>query len=164
MATSDDTKIHKHPFTLEEDKILLHFVVLHGPQNWRQLASILGNRSAKQCRERWNNQLNPAINRNPWTRFEDRILAERHAMLGNHWAKIARFLPGRTDTQVKNRWSTSIKGRVSDFGAERQFPMIGEAAIAGPLQSWLNLMDKGGARDPSFVDWMTIPPLRGADV
>jgi hypothetical protein len=39
------------------------------------------------------------------------ILAEKQACLGNRWAEIAKFLRGRTDTLVKNRWNTSVKAR-----------------------------------------------------
>jgi hypothetical protein len=76
---------------------------------------------------------------------------------------ISRFLPGRTDTQIKNRWTTSMKGRVNNFTAERTLPIIGPA-IPGQLQSWLNMMENGGTRDPGVIDWMTIPPLRRTGV
>lgn len=43
----------------------------------------------------WHNHLNPDIKKTPWTEDEDRIILERHAVLGNQWAKIAEYLPGR---------------------------------------------------------------------
>jgi hypothetical protein len=43
----------------------------------------------------WHNHLNPDIKKTPWTEEEDRIILEKHAILGNQWAKIAEFLPGR---------------------------------------------------------------------
>lgn len=43
----------------------------------------------------WHNHLNPDIKKTPWTEEEDRIILEKHITLGNQWAKIAEFLPGR---------------------------------------------------------------------
>jgi hypothetical protein len=46
------------------------------------------------CRS-WHNHLNPDIRKTPWTEEEDRIILEKHEVLGNQWAKIAEYLPGR---------------------------------------------------------------------
>ena len=43
----------------------------------------------------WHNHLNPDIRKTPWTEEEDRIILEKHEILGNQWAKIAEYLPGR---------------------------------------------------------------------
>jgi hypothetical protein len=83
----------------------------NGPGNWHFVASSLENRTPKQCRERWHNHLDPSIAKGRWSAAEDQILAEKHAILGNKWADIARFLPGRTDTLVRNRWNTSVRCR-----------------------------------------------------
>ena len=148
------SKVTKRPFTLEEDQKLLQFVATHGPQNWGQLAQRMGNRTAKQCRERWNNQLNPSINKGPWTRQEDIIIAEKQQILGNRWAEIAKYLPGRTDTLVKNRWNTSVKLRLGELihGDIPRSPSC--------IEQWLDQINGAcGSIALSFPDFRTLPPL-----
>ena len=72
-------------WTMVEDAALKEMVTEHGTKCWALIASKLGehNRTGKQCRERWHNQLDPSINKDQWTEEEERILVEAQSRLGN---------------------------------------------------------------------------------
>lgn len=73
--------------------------------NWPAIADAFdGRRSVKQCRERWNNHLDPSLLKTKWTDQDDRRLRELQSELGNTWTRIAANMPGRSENEVKNRW------------------------------------------------------------
>ena len=82
-------------WTTEEDNVMLSLVAEHGIKSWGVVASHLGGRSGKQCRERYHNQLDPTINKSAWTESEEQLLMRLHRQFGNRWAEISKHIEGR---------------------------------------------------------------------
>lgn len=93
----------KGHWSYEEDSILER-MVLQGCHSWSEVSAHIPGRTAKQCRERWRNHLDPSINKAPFTPEEDITIQQAYEQLGNRWTHIAELLPGRTEDAVKMRW------------------------------------------------------------
>ena len=67
------------------------------------------NKSSKQCRERWIQQLNPTLTKEKWSAEENRRLLEIYGEKGNHWKDISTHFKGRTDNATKNQFFSLIR-------------------------------------------------------
>ncbi|XP_008800072.2 transcription factor MYB3R-1-like [Phoenix dactylifera] len=105
----------KGPWSKEEDEKIIEMVNKYGPKKWSTIAQALPGRIGKQCRERWHNHLNPAINKQAWTQEEEIALIHAHQVYGNKWAELTKFLPGRTDNAIKNHWNSSVKKKLDSY-------------------------------------------------
>ncbi|KAG2454847.1 hypothetical protein HYH02_000679 [Chlamydomonas schloesseri] len=79
--------------------------------NWVEVAKSVPTRSGKQCREKWRNDLRPDISKDPWSSREEYIVCRVHCQVGNQWADIARFLPGRAENSIKNHYNATLRSK-----------------------------------------------------
>jgi len=98
----------KGKWTEQEDQ-RLRSVVVEGYDHWGKVAEKMPGRTAKQCRERWSNYLDPGLLKTPFTQAEDEKLMLLQRMNGNKWALISREMPGRTENSVKLRFNSLKK-------------------------------------------------------
>lgn len=96
----------KRAFTKEDDLKLKKAVQEYGENDWSLIASIVGNRTRRQCRERWKKFLCPTLNHSSWTEEEDYLLLSKYQSLGPKWSVISSSFKNRTDISVKTRFIT----------------------------------------------------------
>lgn len=92
-------------FSPEEDNILIDLVEAIDPVDWKLVADAMGNRTARQCRERYHNYLAPNVAVKEWTKEEDEKLLTQYKIQGPRWALIRAVFPGRSCVNIKNRWA-----------------------------------------------------------
>ncbi|ETI55395.1 hypothetical protein F442_01845 [Phytophthora nicotianae P10297] len=160
------TPLNRRSWRALEDKALRSTVGCHGASQWSIVASYLPGRTAKQCRDRWCNQLDPSINRGAWTATEDATLATLQRNFGNAWSRIAASLPGRTDNAVKNRWN-SAQFRTRNRGMETvDAAKFQDSSALSPPQEVLEIDEEDLANieasvSPALYSYSTFCPDEG---
>lgn len=126
--------IKTKPWTHEEDFALIDLVSEFGIKKWAKISKAINEkfnsgRKGKSCRERWNNHLNPEINKGEWTYEEDLKLMYEFRVLGKKWSMISKALVGRTENTVKNRWKTLMNSVQHTVGFNKNYYEITELLI-----------------------------------
>lgn len=75
----------------------------YGLNQWARISSLLVRKSAKQCKARWYEWLDPAIKKTEWTREEDEKLLHLAKLMPTQWRTIAPIV-GRTPAQCLDRY------------------------------------------------------------
>lgn len=75
----------------------------YGKNQWSRIASLLHRKSAKQCKARWYEWLDPGIKKTEWSREEDEKLLHLAKLMPTQWRTIAPIV-GRTAAQCLERY------------------------------------------------------------
>eukprot|EP00088_Acartia_fossae_P033594 TRINITY_DN3439_c0_g1_i1.p1 TRINITY_DN3439_c0_g1~~TRINITY_DN3439_c0_g1_i1.p1 ORF type:complete len:812 (+),score=302.93 TRINITY_DN3439_c0_g1_i1:50-2485(+) len=86
-----------------EDEILKAAVMKYGKNQWSRIASLLHRKSAKQCKARWFEWLDPSIKKTEWSKEEDEKLLHLAKLMPTQWRTIAPIV-GRTAAQCLERY------------------------------------------------------------
>lgn len=118
----------KIKFTPEEDQRLTQLVLQHGSKDWIKISNLMETRNPRQCRERWNNYLNPSLRTDPFSTEEDLLLDQKYAEYGPRWNKIAKFFNNRSDNSLRNRWMMIARHRAKHQKSPISPPQVVPAA------------------------------------
>ena len=89
------------PWSQDEDAKLRLAVEAYG-NSWLDVANTIEGRNNEQCRDRWNDKLDPKINREVWTEEEDGRLLDAVSEIGEgKWKAVSEVVGnGRKDNAV----------------------------------------------------------------
>ena len=92
----------------------LHLAVSAYGNSWVDVAVMMEGRNNEQCRDRWNERLDPSINRDAWTGEEDALLIGFVGELGeSKWKAVSEKIGnGRKDSAVGDRWVLRSRPRM----------------------------------------------------
>jgi pre-mRNA-splicing factor CDC5/CEF1 len=111
-----------------EDEILKAAVMKYGKCQWSRVASLLTRKSAKQCKARWYEWLDPSIKKTEWNREEEEKLLHLAKLMPNQWRTIAPIV-GRTAGQCMDHYEKLLDQ------AQEQAMQEADAAAAGGSSS-----------------------------
>lgn len=96
-----------------EDEILKAAVMKYGLNQWSRISSLLVRKSAKQCKERWYEWLDPKIKKTEWTHQEEQELLKYVEMLPCQWKTIGPLL-NRTAYQCIEQFQKILDRKNTD--------------------------------------------------
>ena len=83
--------------------------------DWNQIAKEVnkmnghGERTGKQCRARWCDQLRPDIKKGGWNKEELDMIKYYYNAFGPKWSAMAQLMKGRTDNDIKNKYYSMLR-------------------------------------------------------
>ncbi|XP_066398546.1 uncharacterized protein [Miscanthus floridulus] len=125
-------------WTKEEDLQLQAAVETFG-QKWQLVSASLDGRTGTQCSNRWRKTLHPertSVGR--WLLDEDKRLMVTVKLIGpGRWSLIAPFIPGRTQTQIFERWCNILDPDLylDDWRPEEDSMLLASVSEFGPCWS-----------------------------
>ena len=87
-----------------EDEILKAGVMKYGKNQWSRIASLLHRKTAKQCKARWQEWLDPSIKKTEWSREEEEKLLHLAKLMPTQWRTISTMV-GRTPAQCLEHYN-----------------------------------------------------------
>lgn len=151
--------VSKGGWSSEEDRRLLDAVEKHGTK-WSVVASLVETRNSGQCAKRWQDTLNPAIDRSAWSTEEDAKLLDAVEKSGTCWTNIVKsHFPGRTALAAKNRYSHLNRSTSSKRPSSPSSPASSLATSESEEPSSPVVLQDISSADPDQTLTIDISPL-----
>jgi Myb-like DNA-binding domain len=145
-------------WTNEEDRALMEAITANNPNMaWPKIALAIPGRTGKQCRERYLNHLKPSVKLTSWSVAEDAMIFRLYSAEGSKWSRMVKFLPGRTDNSIKNRYH-HLRRRF-----ERRMESVGESKAMTDLMKKIqnSRLFNGAPVDPLVLKYLALRMLEG---
>jgi hypothetical protein len=145
------------PGAVWQDEILKASVMKYGKNQWSRISSLLVRKSAKQCKARWYEWLDPSIKKTEWTKEEEEKLLHLAKLMPTQWRTLPRSATGPAHDRPGGcaRFDGSAlvlmcRYNRADCGADRRAVprALREAARPGAGQG-RGLRPRGGPAPPS---------------
>jgi pre-mRNA-splicing factor CDC5/CEF1 len=134
-----------------EDEILKAAVMKYGKNQWARVASLLNRKSAKQCKARWYEWLDPSIKKTEWTREEEEKLLHLAKLMPNQWRTIAPIV-GRTAGQCMEHYERLLDQAQTESSAAGQEMSVEDPRRLRPGEIDTNPETKPARPDPIDMD------------
>ena len=135
---SKKISVKKGQWSSQEDKLLEQWVKTNGPKNWEACGRFIQGRKGKQCREHWNNCLNPELKKGNWGPEEDFLIMFFYEKCKGSWKKIIPLFDGRIENSIKNRFYSQLrKHATKNMEAKDRKRMIAKIKL-NELKNYLN--------------------------
>ena len=102
-----------------EDEILKAAVMKYGKQQWARVASLLNRKSAKQCKARWHEWLDPSVRKVEWSRAEEEKLLHLAKLMPAQWKTIGPLV-GRTAAQCQEHYEKLLDEAAAGRGGDHE--------------------------------------------
>ncbi|KAI4320648.1 hypothetical protein MLD38_034105 [Melastoma candidum] len=162
ISTQTTSQHVKGQWNASEDNRLATLVKIYGDKKWSHIAKLMGGRAGKQCRERWNNHLKPNIKKNAWTKEEERILVTAHVMMGNKWAEMSKFIPGRSENSIKNHWYATKRRLLSSSSSSSMRKPSTDHSEPSSLEAYIGSLHPHPPKENPLVPNNKGKPVEGA--
>ncbi|GAB2248907.1 hypothetical protein Droror1_Dr00012266 [Drosera rotundifolia] len=149
-----NASIMKSSWTSEEDNLLRAAVEDYGESNWQVVASAIEGRTGPQCSNRWKKAIHPTIEKKGrWSKEEDKRLKIGMTILGPKWHIIAKFVPGRTQAQCRDRWVNNLDPSVNmgEWTSDEELKL--RLAIEKHGYRWARVASSLGSRTDAQCRW-----------
>ncbi|PIL36826.1 transcription factor [Ganoderma sinense ZZ0214-1] len=144
-----DPTLKRGPWTPEEDEHLRRAAAVFG-HSWVDVAAFVEGRNNEQCRERYQEYLNPSITKGKWSKDQDSALLKAVEQVGEgKWKEVSRVLNiGRTDNMCRLRYGVLTKRNMSvtPSPAPAPAPAPSESAGVAPPRRSTPAGTRGGSQ------------------